>query len=139
MTNELPKEEVRETRSAESPVQRVIGVLFTILTVLLLFRFGFKLLGANPDNVFVDLIYRGTRWMVGPFDGIFSPADLSETQAGGVFEPSVVIALIVLAVVYGIIQRLIFPGLVHRVERSRGIDLPAPDVRQDEDNNGKDS
>jgi uncharacterized protein YggT (Ycf19 family) len=51
---------------------RVIALVFTVLEVLLLVRFAFKLLGANADQPFVSLIYGVTEPLVGPFRGIFA-------------------------------------------------------------------
>ena len=51
---------------------RVIALVFTVVEVLLLIRFAFKLLGANADQPFVSLIYGVTEPLVGPFRGIFA-------------------------------------------------------------------
>src|SRR5437667_11958885 len=53
-------------------VTRVIALVFTVLEVLLLFRFAFKLLGANADQPFVSAIYGITVPLVGPFRGNFA-------------------------------------------------------------------
>jgi uncharacterized protein YggT (Ycf19 family) len=51
---------------------RVIALVFTVLEVLLLVRFTFKLLGANADQAFVSAIYGITEPLVAPFRGIFA-------------------------------------------------------------------
>ena len=51
---------------------RVIALVFTVVEVLLLIRFTFKLLGANADQAFVSAIYGVTEPLVGPFRGIFA-------------------------------------------------------------------
>jgi uncharacterized protein YggT (Ycf19 family) len=51
---------------------RVIALVFTVVEVLLLVRFTFKLLGANADQPFVSAIYGVTEPLVGPFRGIFA-------------------------------------------------------------------
>ena len=51
---------------------RVIALVFTVLEVLLLVRFAFKLLGANADQPFVSAIYGITEPLVAPFRGIFA-------------------------------------------------------------------
>jgi uncharacterized protein YggT (Ycf19 family) len=51
---------------------RVIALVFTVVEVLLLVRFAFKLLGANADQPFVSAIYGITEPLVGPFRGIFA-------------------------------------------------------------------
>jgi len=42
-----------------------------VLEVLLLFRFAFKLLGANANQAFVAMLYGVTEPLVRPFQGIF--------------------------------------------------------------------
>lgn len=51
---------------------RVIALVFTVLEVLLLVRFVFKLFGANADQPFVSAIYGITEPLVAPFRGIFA-------------------------------------------------------------------
>ena len=51
---------------------RVIALVFTVLEVLLLVRFAFKLLGANADQPFASAIYGITEPLVAPFRGIFA-------------------------------------------------------------------
>src|SRR6202795_4021982 len=50
---------------------RVIALVFTVIEVLLLVRFTFKLLGANADQPFASAIYGITQPLVGPFRRIF--------------------------------------------------------------------
>jgi uncharacterized protein YggT (Ycf19 family) len=54
---------------------RVIALVFTVLEVLLLVRFTFKLLGANANQPFVSAIYGITEPLVAPFRGIFAQPD----------------------------------------------------------------
>ena len=51
---------------------RVIALVFTVIEVLLLVRFTFKLLGANADQPFSSAIYGITEPLVAPFRGIFA-------------------------------------------------------------------
>jgi uncharacterized protein YggT (Ycf19 family) len=51
---------------------RVIALVFTVIEVLLLVRFVFKLLGANANQPFASAIYGITEPLVGPFRGIFA-------------------------------------------------------------------
>lgn len=60
---------------ASSPVwtlTRVVTLFFTVLEVLLLFRFLLKLLGANPSQPLVAGLYGLTDPLVRPFEGIFA-------------------------------------------------------------------
>ncbi|TMG70546.1 MAG: YggT family protein [Chloroflexi bacterium] len=55
-------------------VARVVTLFFTVIEVLLLFRFVLKLLGANAQQPLVDGLYRLTEPLVRPFQGIFPQA-----------------------------------------------------------------
>lgn len=67
-------------------------VLTTILVeTALALRLGFRLGDANAGNNFVDFIYDVTGWLIKPFTGIFDNQDVD----GGVFEPAIVIAMVV--------------------------------------------
>lgn len=52
-------------------VTRIVTLLFTVLEVLLLFRFILKLFGANANQPLVSGLYRLTEPLVRPFQGIF--------------------------------------------------------------------
>lgn len=52
-------------------VTRIVTLLFTVLEVLLLFRFILKLFGANATQTLVSGLYRLTEPLVRPFQGIF--------------------------------------------------------------------
>jgi uncharacterized protein YggT (Ycf19 family) len=54
---------------------RVIALVFTVIEVLLIVRFVFKLLGANASQPFAAAIYGITEPLVGPFRGIFAQPD----------------------------------------------------------------
>jgi YggT family protein len=54
---------------------RVVALVFSVLEVLLLVRFVFKLFGANPQQGFASAIYGITEPLVAPFRGIFSQPD----------------------------------------------------------------
>lgn len=106
------KQEVKETEPASDTLRRIISILFTLAGIVLIFRFVFKLFGANPDNQFVDFLYGITEPYVGIFSGIFA-----ETEWGnGVFEPATLIALVVLFVVSWLIQSLFAKRTVRREE-----------------------
>ncbi len=87
-------------------LSRVMQVVFALVQILLVFRLGFKLLGANASNVFVNLIYATTAPLVGLFEGIFSEVNM-EGNTFAVFEPATVIAIIVTAAVSYIVLRML--------------------------------
>ncbi|MBK5251500.1 MAG: YggT family protein [Peptostreptococcaceae bacterium] len=92
---------------ARKIVYYILGVLETLFT----FRLIFKILGANPQSVFVKIIYAITSLFLAPFDGIFrnAVADGAETQA--VLEPKLLIAMVSYVVlVWGIIKMIELKG-----------------------------
>lgn len=78
--------------------QNVIYYLLGVIEVLLALRLLFKILGANPLNFFVNIIYLLTNILIFPFVGIFRIS----ASAGSVFEPAVVIGMMIYGVIaYG--------------------------------------
>ncbi|HAM63758.1 MAG TPA: hypothetical protein DCP62_09000 [Erysipelotrichaceae bacterium] len=77
----------------------IVMILFSIIEVLLGFRFVFKLMGANASNVFVSGIYNFTQFFVGIFEGIFSKATTGGAETEAVFEPATLIAIIVVGLI----------------------------------------
>jgi uncharacterized membrane protein len=83
-------------------VRRITYYVLGVLEVLFVFRFLFKLLGANPLSPFVSFIYALTKVFLYPFVGIFRTSVI-ETQA--VFEPATLIGMIVYALIaWGIVK-----------------------------------
>jgi hypothetical protein len=75
-------------------ISRTLTTLLVTALVLaeldLVLRLAFKLGSASTANAFVRWIYHMTGQMVRPFDGIFS---VHVMRGGGIFEPSVLIAM----------------------------------------------
>jgi len=91
----------------ESPAHRagqIVYFVFGVLEALLIIRLVMKLLGANPDAGFSQLIYGLTYPFVALFQGVFPNAG----GRGGVLELSTLLALIVYALVAWGIVRLIY-------------------------------
>ncbi|MGI5998915.1 MAG: YggT family protein [Lutispora sp.] len=81
-----------------------IYYILGLIEVLLLFRFLFKLLGANPNNGFVSFLYSMAGIFIAPFTGIFYSFVSQGLAAKSVLEPSTLIAMIVYAVIaWGIV------------------------------------
>lgn len=73
--------------------------------ILLAFRFVMKLLGANPDSGFVNFIYAITNLLTAPFDNIFGVTRASAGEVRSVFEPSILVAGAVYALIgWGIVK-----------------------------------
>jgi len=105
-------QKVKETKhtvqdSGLQTISRIMQVIFALVQILLVFRLGFKLLGANASNVFVNLIYATTAPLVGLFEGIFPEMILEDNTLFAVFEPATVIAIIVTAAVSYIVLRML--------------------------------
>ncbi|HEY8823461.1 MAG TPA: YggT family protein [Candidatus Limnocylindria bacterium] len=82
---------------------RVIALVFTVIEVLLLVRFMFKLLGANADQPFVSAIYGITEPLVGPFRGIFAqPAGTPVVEIAALL--SIVFFVLVAALIVALIR-----------------------------------
>lgn len=79
----------------------IVGIVALIIGVAILFR----VLRANPDNAIVSFFDTVARWLVGPFDGMFTPKD-----------PRVQVAVNwgIALLVYVLVGRLL-AGLVDRV------------------------
>lgn len=67
-------------------VTRVVTLIFTVLEIMLLLRFIFRLLGANASQPLIAALYGVTDPLVRPFEGIFSippgaPVDIAALLA----------------------------------------------------------
>ena len=83
-------------------VTRVITLLFTVLEVLLLVRFGLKLLGANAGQALVAALYAITEPLTRPFQGIWPQA-----SAPVVFDLPALLAIVFLFLVAALIVALV--------------------------------
>ncbi len=84
-------------------IQRITGIVFIIIEVILGFRFVFKLAGANADNIFVNGIYYISQLFVGIFEDIFTKATTKGLETTVVFEPSTLMAIVVIGVIAWIV------------------------------------
>jgi uncharacterized protein YggT (Ycf19 family) len=92
---------------AVSPAYRaaqIVYFVFGVLEALIIIRLIMKLLGANPDAGFTQLIYGLTFPFVALFQGVFP----NPGGSGGVLELSSLLALIVYALLAWGIVRLIY-------------------------------
>lgn len=80
---------------------RVLALVFTVLEVLLLFRFLLKVFGANQSQPLVAGLYGVTDPLVRPFEGIFAiPADSP-------FDIAALLAIVFLFLVAALIVALV--------------------------------
>ncbi|CAN5642665.1 hypothetical protein BH23PAT2_BH23PAT2_09580 [soil metagenome] len=93
--------------SGRSVAENVIWYIVGTISVLLAFRFVLKLFGANPASGFVDLIYSITGVLTAPFDNIFGVAQTTTGEVNSVFEPSILVAAVVYALIgWGIVKMI---------------------------------
>ncbi len=107
MNREERNVEHRSRETGGTALGRILSVLFTILILLLIFRVVFSALGANTSNAFVGAVYSITDVMVAPFTGIFGDVD---PGTGGAIEPAALIAIVVVAAVGLLLQKLVTPS-----------------------------
>lgn len=93
----------------ESRATQVVYLILTIIEALLAMRLILRLLGANPANAFVSLIYNLTYPLIVPFTGIFVLPSLGVAS----FEIATLIAMGVYAVIAYVIVAII------RISRTR--------------------
>jgi len=94
----------KKARNTTFKLTQVIWLLLGLLESTLALRFLFKLIGVNPANAFASLLYGFTDLFVAPF------ASLTRAPAleGMVFEFTTLIAMIVYALVFYAIERIIY-------------------------------
>ena len=82
---------------------QIVWYLIYILEALLLLRFVLRLLGANPDAGFTQLIYGLSSIPLAPFSLVFPTNNLGSSA----FEWSTILAMIVYSFVAGAIIKLL--------------------------------
>ena len=83
-------------------VTSVVTLIFTVLEVLLLLRFIFKLAGANANQPLIAFLYRITEPLTRPFQGIFP-----EPQAQLALDIPALLAIVFLFLVGALIVALV--------------------------------
>jgi hypothetical protein len=98
---------ISSQEKAETPdtLAYILYFVLGVIEVLLAFRFILKITGANPVSGFVRFVYSVSNILVWPFEGIFHRAVNQGLETSSVFEPSILVAAIVYAVVaWGILN-----------------------------------
>jgi hypothetical protein len=104
----------RTSDNGRSIATNVVWFIVGIIEVALLFRFMLKLFGANPNSGFVDFIYTVTGVLTMPFDNIFGVSRTTSGSVHSVFEPSILVAAAVYALIgWGIVKLL---DITHKTE-----------------------
>lgn len=111
-TNPAASRPINIGATGSQTIEYLIYFAFGVIEILLLFRLIFKFLGAGSQGAFVGLIYGISNIFILPFEGIFRRGFNEGIETTSVFEPSVLVALIVYAVlawgIVGLVQ--IFSG-----------------------------
>lgn len=83
----------------------LVYYFFGAVETLLVFRLILKIAGASLNSWFVSIVYTLSRFFILPFEGIFGRVTAQGIETASVFEPAVIVALIVYALVaYGIVK-----------------------------------
>lgn len=105
VSQETRKVGTEVTGDGRSILTNIVWYIVGFIEVILLLRFVLKLLGANPSNGFVDLVYTVSGVFTAPFDSIFGVTTPPAGDVNSVFEPSILVAAAVYALIgWGIVK-----------------------------------
>lgn len=103
----LMSTQVKTAASKQETLEYILYFFLALLEALLIFRFLLKLTAASQASSFVATIYAITGFFVMPFEGIFRKAYIDTASTTSVFEPALLVAMIVYALLFGGIVKLI--------------------------------
>jgi hypothetical protein len=93
------------TADGKSTAANIVWYILGTIEIMLAFRFALKLFGANPSSGFVDFVYSVSGVLTAPFDSIFNTATTKTSEIQSVFEPSILVAAAVYALIaWGIVK-----------------------------------
>lgn len=115
----MEKNNLMKENEGNIKIRRIIYYILGVLQVLFAFRLVFKVLGANPENVFVAIMYSVTNLFLAPFEGIFRTSVTKGIETQSVLEPSLIIAMIVYAILAWSIIILI--DIIHNRKSQEGL------------------
>lgn len=96
---------VSASDTASQTLANIIYFIAGLFEIALGFRLVLKVMGANPGSGFVSFIYGFTQLLIMPFRGIFPTAVSSGIEVRSVFEPAVLVAMVVYATLaWGIVK-----------------------------------
>lgn len=98
---------------------KIVWYVFYFIETLLAFRFVLRLLGANPNAAFSELVYGLSGIFVAPFQFVFGNAAVT---AGNIIEWSTLLAMVVYWVLAWAIVKLVLMGRdVNPIEADRAL------------------
>lgn len=121
--------ETRHVKRESHLGQTIIGLVFGAIEILLGFRLGFKLLGADPGNDIVSGVYRITQYIVGPFENIFSNVNTDGIETTSILEPATLIAMLIVGLIAWGVMKLLRPRSGYRSERTEYTDIDHPEKK----------
>lgn len=92
-------ERVDTKTDTKTTIVNFVWYIYGFIALLLGIRMLLKLFGANSTNGFVDFIYSVSGVLSAPFDSIFGVTSTDTGNAKSVFEPSILVAIAVYALV----------------------------------------
>jgi hypothetical protein len=98
---------VESTTDPKTTLVNFVWYLYGLIAILLGLRLILKLTGANSDNGFVSFIYSVSGVLSAPFDNIFGVTSAEAGSTRSVFEPSILVAIAVYALIAWGIARLL--------------------------------
>jgi hypothetical protein len=89
----------------KNTISNLVWFLFGLFAIFLILRFVLKLSGANSNNGFVSFIYSVSKVLSAPFDSIFGVSTVTAGSTKSVFEPSILVAIVIYALIaWGIVK-----------------------------------
>jgi hypothetical protein len=108
----------KKTDHGNLKARKIVYYILGVLETLFAFRFLLKLLGANPQSIFVSFIYTVSKVFLLPFIGMFRTAVVNGIETQSVFEPANIIAMIVYALIaWGIVRLIEISSTSHNTGR----------------------
>ena len=98
---------VEAKTSKKTTTVNFIWYLYGFVAILLALRMVLKLAGANASNGFVGFVYAISGVLSAPFDSIFGVASTDAGSTHSVFEPSILVAIAVYALIAWGISKLL--------------------------------
>jgi len=107
---DLTRENIWST-STEAGIQttaaNIVWYIYGLIAMALAARFVLKIAGANPGNSFVDFVYSISGILSSPFDSAFGVSRVTSGDVSSVFEPSILVAIVVYGLIAWGITRLL--------------------------------
>lgn len=95
-TEQVVRDVAAERRMGLFQVNRIMWSMLAFLEILLAFRFGLRLIAANPQSGFAVLMYGITGVFVAPFNGLVT----TPTSGGSALEVTTLIGMAVYALIF---------------------------------------